>query len=136
MSTPWVNPTSDPRSIVPRGVPADLARVTTVDFRVRCLAEYDIEYLIDRVRADLFINDQPTGIYSVVRVPENVDVREALHTFGPSLEANVIERFVSAPARVEALEARVRDLSELVDFMMRPKWWHLRRRFRAWKAAR
>lgn len=118
---------SDPRSIIPKAVPPHHERVTDWSFRVRTMADYDMNFLQDRLRSEVFINDQPVGVYSVMCLPDEVstDLAAALHFFGPKLERNVIDEFMGLGYRRRVGELE-RELRELKAFVNRDHWWQFR----------
>jgi len=112
--------------IVPRSVPPQNARLTTLSLVIRTMADYDMNFLQDRLVSDLWINGKPTGIHAVTRLPDEVvrgsDASDAIRFFGDDLEQALIEEFVGTQYRqkVQVLEGIVRDLQ---DFVERDRWW-------------
>lgn len=139
----------NPGGIIPRGCPPSHAGVRDVAFRIRTMVEYDPVYMQDSVRADLFMNDTPTGIYAVTRYGFwQGNPADALGMFGPELERMVIGEFMGLDYRrrvgaledqVETLQSQAREatslVSELTAHINRPRWWQIRRLWAARKQA-
>jgi hypothetical protein len=123
-----VNP-NDPSKIIPRGCPPGTAYVKPFEFAIRVLAEYDMNLLQDRLRADVMVNGQPTGVYAMARVGDGEDVREMLEVHGPHLERTVADEFMGLGyrRRVQALE---NELAALKNHINRRRWWHWLRALR------
>lgn len=124
--------------IIPSGV--TVAAVKDFQFKVRLMADYDATFLQDRLRADVFVNDQPVGVYSSMRVGDEFSrygrqgLEEAMRTFGPDLERSVADEFMGLGYR-----QKVRDLETqlliLEAHINRVRWWQVRRRWAARKAS-
>lgn len=115
----------DPYRIVPQGAMA--ATVRPLDLQVRTIVEYDVLYMQDRVRADLFANGLPLGIYAIAAVGRDdvMSPAEALRVFGPELERMIVEEFMGLGyrRRIKDLEDQVQRLHEDVH---RERWWQFR----------
>jgi hypothetical protein len=88
----------DPHNIIPRGV--SHGAVIPLDLQVRLTTEYDVRYMQDRIRADVFINRQSTGIYSVAAIDDREfgygpdGLLRAMERYGPDLQRAAIDEFV------------------------------------------
>lgn len=120
-----MHPSSPNANIIPRGVQPGHAYVSPFEFAVRTMVEYDMNFLQDRVRAEVFANGKPVGVYALARVPDEgtypMSPEEALRRFGPELERNVIDEFMGLGyrRRVQALE---NELAEIKNRLNR-RWW-------------
>lgn len=125
----------DTHGIIPNG--ASHGMVRPFDFQVRTLVEYDMNFLTDRVRSDIFINGNPAGVYGCVRVDDSEfgsdreGLQRAMEAYAPDLERSVIDEFMGLGYRrqVRALETELRDLKAYVN---RDRWWHFRPVRNAW----
>lgn len=128
---------NDPRNIVPNSIPPGSSAVRPFEFAVRTIVDYDMNFLQDRLRSDVFVNGQPAGVYACMRIDDRLarDPREAIERFGPDLERMVVDEFMGLGYRkqVRELEVQVRALQAHID---RPRWWQLRPVRRRWVAAR
>lgn len=112
----------DTYGIVPRG--ASAAMVKPVDIQIRTIAEYDISYLRDRLRADLFINGLPAGIYAVADISDELErpgadsLESIMRAWAPGLEQMIISEMFGHK-RHEALKA---ELAALRDYVERDRW--------------
>lgn len=130
--------TYDPNAhIIPRGA---YGIVQPVGIAVRYLLEYDVRYMQDRLRADLFVNGSPVGIYAVAALGDDFvsysygsgqsgpqAAAEAVRRHGADLERMVMDELVGHSYR-----RRVQDLEEMVRALAapkppRPRWYR-----RAW----
>lgn len=111
--------TDDPYRIVPRGAMA--ATVRPLDLQIRTMVEYDVNFMQDRVRADLFAGGHPAGVYAIAAVPrdENMHPQEAIRTFEPELGRMIVDQMLGH-RRHQALVAEVRALR---DYIERDRWW-------------
>lgn len=133
-----MNP-NDTYGIIPRAATA--ARVTPFEFQVRTLADYDVNYMRDQIRSDIFINGKPAGVYAVAVVDEAftdcgaAGLQEAILRYGPNLERTLVEEFMGLDyrRRVKALE---RELQALREHVNRPRWWQFHPARRQITAAR
>jgi hypothetical protein len=112
---------NDHAKIVPNGIWPEFAYVKPLDFAIRVIAEYDMDFLEDRLRADVFVNGQPTGVYAMARVGDG-DVREALERHGPHLERSVAEAFMGLGYR-ERVRDLENELAALKNHIHRKRWW-------------
>lgn len=126
----------DTYNIIPRGVSPSQAVVRNLDFQIRTLAEYDVCFMQDRLRADLFVNGKPTGVYAIAALGEEFTrhgqygLQRAMETFGPDLERMVVDELIGHKYRkmVDGLEAEIEALKAHVK---RVRWWQVRRRLAA-----
>lgn len=129
----------DPHNIVPRG--AAVATVKPFEFQVRTLVDYDVTYMQDRVRSDVFVNGKPCGVYACAVVEEffsdhgRAGLEEAMRIVGPDLERMVVDEFMGLGyrKRVRELEDKVQKLQAHIN---RVRWWQLRRIYRGWRMSR
>lgn len=122
-----------PSNIVPNGI--EHATVKPVNFAVRTMVDYDMKYLRDRLRADVFIDGKPAGVYACVAGFDGLSAEEALRTLGPEVERQVIDEFMGLGyrKRVRQLEVELRHLRAFVD---RDRWFHFVAVRRAYAKAR
>lgn len=119
--------THDPYHIVPRNVTH--AAVKSFDFQVRTMVDYDVNFLQDRVRSEIFVNGTYCGVYAAAKVDDSFardsDLRRAMEFYGPELERMVVDEFMGLGyrKRVRALEDEVRALKAHIN---RPRWWQFR----------
>lgn len=129
----------DPYGIIPLGV--QVAAVRPFDFQVRTIVDYDVAFMQDRVRSDVFVNGKPVGIYAVAKVDDGFTrdgrhgLQRALETYGPDLERMVADEFMGLGyrRRVQELEYQVNRLQAMID---RPRWWQFRPVRRRWRTLR
>lgn len=127
---------NDPYGIIPRGVA--VARVKSFDFQIRSMVDYDVNFLRDRVRSEIFVNGHPAGTYAVTALDANdvfgtdrASLQQALETFAPEQERGLVDEFMGLGyrKRVRALEI---ELKHLRDYVERDRWFHfvpVRRRY-------
>lgn len=130
------------KNIIPQSIRPHEARITELPVRIRHIVEYDIRYMQDRVRSDLFIGDHMTGIYAATVVPEFMDPQRVLGTMTLDAERAIVELLASTDlretvrkqgTRIDILKAQI---AILEDHTHRPRWWQVRRLWAARKAAR
>lgn len=115
--------TFDPDHIIPRGAMA--AEIRPVALQIRYMVEYDANYMQDRVRADLFANGQPLGIYAVAASHDFDDPRELIPRYGRDLERAVLNQLsvgLTVSPRIDDLEAWCLRLHKDAVAHRRP-WW-------------
>lgn len=131
-----MNPNA-PERIVPRGVRPDSASVRSFEFAVRTILDYDANFLQDRLCSSIFVNGEPTGVYSCLKVDDDIarSPAQAIERYGPALERSVVDEFMGLGYRktVRELEARVNALQAHIN---RPRWWQFRPLRRAFVNAR
>jgi hypothetical protein len=110
----------DRHNIIPRGV--SHGAVIPLDLQCRITTDYDIRFMQDRIRADIFINGQPTGHYSQAVVDDRDfgypgALLDAMERYAPDLQRAAIDEFVGYNLRrkVEAHEDRVAYLNHKTD---------------------
>ena len=87
-------------NIIPRGVKPGHAYVSPFEFAVRTMIDFDMAFLQDRVRSEIFVNGKPCGVYAAIKVDDSrypVSPEEALRRYGPDLEREAdMEGFCTA----------------------------------------
>ena len=140
---------NDPNGIIPKGSWA--ARVVPLNIQIRTMAEYDIDYMRDRIVSEVFVNRTPTRIRAVAMAADEACFRGAqgmqdeVDRLAPELERMVIDELSGRPlrAKIETLEKQARwaddrivtlrdQVDTLEDHIHRIRWWQVRR----WWAAR
>jgi len=115
--------TFDPDRIIPRGAMA--SEIRPVALQIRYIVEYDVRYMEDRVRADLFANGHPLGIYAVAATRDDVHPSDLIPRYGRDLERLVLgelSKGLGTSSRVADLEAVVVLLNGQIEMLQRP-WW-------------
>ena len=111
-------------NIIPRGVKPGHAYVSPFEFAVRTMIDFDMAFLQDRVRSEVFVNGKPCGVYAAIKVDDGqypVSPEEALRRYGPDLERVVVDEFMGLGyrRRVQVLE---NELAEIKNRLAR-RWW-------------
>jgi hypothetical protein len=132
-------------NIIPRG---QYGVVQPVGIAVRYVLEYSTAYMQDRLRADLFVNGSPVGIFAIAVLDDDFipysygsggsgqgAAYEAVRRYGADLERAVMDELVghSYRRRVQDLEDAVRRLESQQH---RVRWWHLRTQYVGWRLSR
>lgn len=115
--------TFDPDHIIPRGAMA--SEIRPVALQIRYIVEYDVRYMEDRVRADLFANGHPLGLYAVAATRDDVHPSELIPRYGRDLERLVLgelSKGLGLSSRVDNLEAQVQRLHDELRVLRRPRW--------------
>lgn len=125
--------TFDPDHIIPRGAMA--SEILPVALQIRLVVEYDTRYMQDRVRADLFANGHPLGIYAIAADQSAAHPSELIPRYGPDLERMVLGELgmaLGSRERLDALEAWCLRLHEELAAHRRPWWRKAYEKFDSW----
>lgn len=115
-----------PHAQIPVGA---TGRILPLNIEVRSLLEYDVDYMRDQVRSEVFINGMPTNV-SAVAVADDIynftynfaGAREAFLRLAPEVERMAVQEFVGVDHR-RRLDALRRQYLDLRDYVERDRWW-------------
>lgn len=128
----------DNHNIVPAAIPPGGAVVRPFEFQIRTLLDYDVTFMQDRIHSSIFVNGQPCGVYAAARVDEQPrdqwERTEVIRRYAPELERMVVDEFMGLGYRRQVQDLQ-REIDALKAHINRVRWWQLRRRWAARKAA-
>lgn len=126
---------------VPRSISAIAGchQITSFNFSVRTLLDYDATFLSDRIVSEIFINGIKAGPYSAMRIEESPrnewERRDVIARYAPEMERGLIDEFMGLGYR-----RRVRELEDSLAALQmhvnRVRWWQVKRRLAHRKAQR